>query len=321
MNEALILEKLDKLSEEVRSLKSDVSQEIRQDLEPILKLVQSGKGVSDFLKEADEDYSNEQVVQLTRSLLASLEELNEVVAGIKAGVEFKDDLAPIVKQIYPKSIEFFSDLDGDFHIDEFIILMRKTLINLDSMGEGLDMLRAGVELRDEMVPILQLMYPRMLRFLNSLHEGEFQAEKVGDLLHTVLINIHTLSDLLNMVQPMTEFVKEVGVLMKETDVINGMNIWLDGLQQGSGLVKLAGTLFNFMKRLDVNENQIEEICQAIDKLDFTDVKPVGPIGMIKQVNDPKVQEAFGFFFMMLQAVGTTLQAYQKDKKQQNEAVA
>ena len=39
MNEALILEKLDKLSDEVRSLRSDVLQELRQDLEPILKQV------------------------------------------------------------------------------------------------------------------------------------------------------------------------------------------------------------------------------------------------------------------------------------------
>jgi hypothetical protein len=220
-------------------------------------------------------------------------------------------MGPVMKQIYPKSIQFFADLEGDFHIDELIILLRKTLINLDTMGEGMDMLRAGVELRDEMVPILKLMYPRLLRFLNSLHEGEFQAEKLGDLLHTVLINIHTLSDLLNMIQPMTEFVKEIGVLMKETDVINGMNIWLDGWQQGNGFVKLAGTIITSLKKMECNESQIDEICEVIRSLNFTDVKPVGPLGMIKQVNDPKVQEAFGFLFMMLQAVGTCLQAYQK----------
>lgn len=319
MNEALILEKLDKLSDEVKSLKSDVLQELKQEFEPMIKPVQAGVG--GFLQEVDGDLPNEKLVQVTQTLLGSLEELNEVIAGVKAGVELKDDMAPIVKQIYPKTISFFADLDGDFHIDELIILLRKALTSLDQMGEGLDMLRAGVELRDDMVPILQLMYPRLLRFLNSLHEGEFQAEKLGDLLHTILINIHTLSDLLNMIQPMTEFVKEVGVLMKETDVINGMNIWLDGLQQSSGLVKLAGTLFTFLKRLDVNESQIEEICQAIENLDFTKVKPLGPVGMIRQINDPKVQEAFGFFFMMLQTVGTVLQAYQKDKEQQNQAHA
>ncbi len=35
MNEALILEKLDQLSAEVQSLKSDVLQELKQDLEPV----------------------------------------------------------------------------------------------------------------------------------------------------------------------------------------------------------------------------------------------------------------------------------------------
>ncbi|MGB3225501.1 MAG: DUF1641 domain-containing protein [Desulforhopalus sp.] len=314
MNEALILEKLDKLTDEVRSMKADVLQELRHELEPILKKSQSGGG--GLLQELGDENTNEKVVQVAQTLLMSLEELNSVIVGVKAGVELKDDLGPVVKQIYPKSIQFFDDLDGDFHIDELVVLLRKTLINLDTVGEGLDMLRAGVELRDDMVPILKLMYPRLLRFLNSLHEGEFQAEKLGDLLHTVLINIHTLSDLLNMVQPMTELVKEVGVLMKETDVINGMNIWLDGLQQGNGFVKLAGTVFTSLKRMDCTDRQIEEICQVINGLDFNNVKPVGPLGMIKQVNDPKVQEAFGFFFMMLQAVGSCLQAYQKDVKPQ-----
>lgn len=319
MNEALILEKLDKLTDEVKSLKSDVLQELKQDLEPILKQVQPG--VTGFLQEIDGEYSNEKLIHLSKTLLTSLEELTEVITVVKAGVELKEDMQPIIKQIYPKSIEFFSDLEGDFHIDELVVLLKKAITNLDTVGEGLDMLRAGVELRDDMVPILKLMYPRLLRFLNSLHEGEFQAEKLGDLLHTILLNIHTLSDLLNMVAPMTELVKEVGVLMKETDVLQGLNVWLDGMQQGSGLVKLAGTIFTFLKRLDYNESQIEEICQVIDNLDFTKVKPVGPLGMIKQVNDPKVQEAFGFMFMMLQAVGSCVQTYQKDKRQQEKALA
>ena len=318
MNEALILEKLDRLSDEVRSLRSDVLLELKQDLEPILK--QAKPTSAGFPNKVDDGNANEKVLQVTQNLLLSLEQLNKVLAGVKAGVELKDGKGALMTESYPESIQFFADLEGDFHIDELVILLRKTLTNLDTMGEGLDMLKAGVELRDDMVPILKLMYPRLLRFLNSLHEGEFQAEKLGDLLHTVLLNIHTLSDLLNMIQPMTELVKEIGVLMKETDVINGMNIWLDGWQQGNGLVKLAGTVFTAVKRIDYSESQIEEICQVINSIDFSKVKPIGPLGMIKQVNDPKVQEAFGFLFMMLQAVGSCLQAYQNGNGQKKEAL-
>jgi len=318
MNEALILEKLDKLTDEVRALKSDVLQKSKQDLEPTLK--ETRPPVTGFLQEIESDHANGKLVDLAKTLLASLEELSEVAKEMRSRGPGEIAVEQSGGSNYPKTIQFFNELEGEFHMDELIILLRKTVTNLDTMGEGLDLLKAGVEFRDEMAPVLQLMYPKILRFLNSLHEGEFQAEKLGDLLHVVLLNIHTLSDLLSMIQPMTELVKEVGVLMKETDIINGMNIWLDSLQQGSGLVKLAGTMLAAVKRLDYNEKQVAAICEAIESLDFSKVQPVGPLGMIKQVNDPKVQEAFGFFFMLLQAVGTCLQAYQNDKEQQSEMV-
>lgn len=314
MNEALILEKLDRLSDEVRSLKSDVLLELKQEIASVLKQTQAGN--TEPFQETHESNTNEKVLQMTQTLLTSLEQLNEVISGVKRGEVLQDSKGVLMTQSYPESMQFFTELDADFQIDELVALLRKALTNLDTMGEGLDMLKAGVELRDDLIPIVKLMYPRLLRFLNSLYEGEFQAEDLGDLLHTVLINIHTLSDLLNMVQPMTELVKEVGVLMKETDVINGLNIWLDGLQQGNGFVKLAGIVVTALKRIDYTETQIDEICQIINNIEYTRVKPVGPLGIIKQLNDPKVQEAIGFFFMMLQTVGSCLQASHNESGEQ-----
>jgi len=316
MNEALILEKLDKLTDEVRSLKSEVLQELKQDLETTSSRSQSE--VTGFLTEIEGGGAGEKLVDLAKNLLASLEELSQLAGEMRVGGESESGAQAVDGRSYPKTIQFFNELEGEVHMDELIILMRKTVTNLDTMGEGLDLLKAGVDFRDEMAPVLQLMYPKVLRFLNSLHEGEFQAEKLGDLLHTVLINIHTLSDLLNMIQPMTELVKEVGAAMKESDIINGLNIWLDSLQQGSGLVKLGGTMASAVKKVGRNEKQVDEICRAVENLDFTQVRPVGPLGMIKQLNDPKVQEAFGFFFMIMQTVGSCLNACQDDNRQQGE---
>lgn len=316
MNEALILEKLDLLTAEVQSLKSDVLQELKQDLAPVIKLAQPG--LVDFLGDIEDDYSNEKAVHLAKNVLTSLDELNDMVDTFKAGMELKSDMMPVVKQVYPSTINFFSDLEGEFHIDELTILLRKVVTNLDSLGEAMDMLKAGVELRDDMIPIVKLMYPRIIRFMKSLHEGEFQAEKVGDLLHMILINVHTLSDLLNMVQPMTEFVKEFTAVMKGSDIMNSINLWLDSLQQSSGLIKVAGTSWSQLKRLDYNEKQVEEICNAISGMDFTKAEPVGPFTMLKKLNDPKVQSALGFMFMLLQTMGTVVLAYQKDKREEKE---
>ena len=316
MNEALILEKLDQLTAEVQSLKSDVLQELKQDLEPIIK--QAQPGMVNFLSDIEDEYTNEKAIHLAKNVLNSLDELNEMVDTMKAGVELKNDMIPIAKLAYPGTIGFFNELEGEFHVDEMTVLLRKVLTNLDNLGEAMDMLKAGVELRDDMVPIVKLMYPRMIRFMKSLHEGEFQAEKVGDLLHVILINIHTLSDLLNMIQPMTEFVKEFTAVMKGSDIMNSINLWLDSLQQSSGIVKVAGTTWAQVKRLDYNDKQVEEICQAISTLDFTKSKPVGPFQMVKQLRDPKVQTALGFMFMMLETMGTVVMAYQKDKEEQKE---
>lgn len=317
MNEALILEKLDQLSAEVQSLKSDVLQDLKRDLEPVLK--QAQPNLVDFFSDIEDGYTNEKAVHLAKNVLTSLDELNEMVDTLKAGVELKNDLVPIAMQAYPSTIGFFNDLEGEFHVDELTILLRKVLTNLENLGEAVDMLKAGVELRDDLVPIIELVYPRLLRFMNSLHEGEFQAEKLGDLLHAVLINIHTLSDLLNMVQPMTELVKELTAVMKGTDVINSVNIWLDSLQQSSGVVRVAGTTWEQVKRLDYNEKQVDEICRAISNFDMTKIEPVGPMSMIKYLRDPKVQSALGFLFTILQTMGTVLQTYQEDKNIQNEA--
>jgi uncharacterized protein YjgD (DUF1641 family) len=314
MNEALILEKLDQLSAEVKSLKSDVMQDIRKDLEPVLK--EALPSLSSVLEDVDDRYTKEKAIHLAQNVLTSLDELNDIVDTVKAGMELKSDMMPVVKQVYPSTINFFNDLSGEFHVDELTILLRKLVTNLDALGESMDMLKAGVELRDEMIPIVKLMYPRIIRFMKSLHEGEFQAEKLGDLLHTVLINIHTLSDLLNMVQPMTEFVKEFTAVMKGSDIMNSVNLWLDSLQQSSGIVKVAGVSWTQLKRLDYNEKQVEEICNAISGLDFNKAEPVGPFTLMKKMRDPKVQSALGFMFMMLETMGTVVLTYQEDKREQ-----
>ena len=160
----------------------------------------------------------------------------------------------------------------------------------------------------------------MLKFLNSLHEGEFQAEQIGTLLHTVLINLHTLSDLLNMLKPMTELIKELQVVVRETDIISNLNQWLDGLQNSSGIVKLAGTAAGVLRRIDCNDTQVEAICQAISDFDLTRIEPVSPLGMFKLLRDPKIQEVLGAFVMVAQTFGSCLHSYQKEKRQQNGSV-
>lgn len=318
MNEALILEKLDSLTFEIRSLKADVLQEIRKDLGVVPQVSTS---LQQPVGETTATIGNDELIRLVQDLHQRLAGIDSLLFAVKAGVELTDDLGPVMKQALPKTVEFFAELDGQFDADALTVLIRNTLTNLDNINEGINLLKMGVELRDEMIPVAQLAYPKVLKFLSALHEGEFQAEHLGTLLHTILINIHTLSDLLNMLKPVTELVKELQVVVRETDVISNMNQWLDGLQNSSGIVKLAGTAASALRRIDCNETQVEVICQAISGLDFTKIEPVSPLGMFKLLRDPKIQETLGAFAMIMRTAGTCLHAYQLEKRQQNGSLA
>ena len=96
-------------------------------------------------------------VHLAKNVLSSLDEVNDIVDTFKAGMELKSEMIAVVKQAYPSTISFFNDLSSDFHIDEMTILLRKVITNLDTLGEAMDLLKMGVEFRDEMVPVVQLM--------------------------------------------------------------------------------------------------------------------------------------------------------------------
>lgn len=312
MSETAILEQLKKLTEEIHAMKADI-QELKDGLksEPVKQPMVAKEVVFEEVPELDLD--GVQLRAVCDELLTGLDGFREMTSTLRSGQELVEDLQPVIKQVYPRAIKFCADLEGDFDLDELVVLLRKTVANLDTLGEGIDLLKAGVELRDDMIPIIQLVYPKLLKALTALHEGEFRAERLGDLLHTVLLNIHTLSDLLNMIQPFTELVKEVTVILQQTDVLTNMNKWLDSLQSSNPVLRLATTAVATAKKLDFNEERVAKICEVLKTVDLNNIEPLGPIGMIRQLRDPKVQEALGFCFMLLQTTGGCLQAWGKPR--------
>ncbi len=306
MSEAVILEKLEQLTGEIRTMKAEI-----QGLKDELKDKQQPADPKDVVFEPVGEIDGEELKKVCASLLESVEELRGMSSTFRAGAELAEDLGPVVQQVYPKAIRFCNELEGDFEIDELVVLLRKTITSLDTIGEGVDMLRAGVELRDDLIPVVQLVYPKLLKALTALHEGEFRAERLGDLLHTVLLNIHTLSDLLNMLAPFTEFVKEFNVILQHTDILPNINKWLGEIQVGNPAIHLATKALSTIKKIDLNEERVTQLCDALSTINLTKVEPVSPLGMIGQLRDPKVQEALGFMFMLLHAVGGCLQAWER----------
>lgn len=305
MSDAVILEKLDSLSGDLKGLKAEILQELRDELAVERKAREA------LTKPRSEALEVEELQRVCEELLTGLNEIQTNSSLLRSGLELGEDLQPIIKQAYPSLISFCTQLEGEFSLDEMTITLRKFLTNLDTIGEGLDVMKAGIDLRDDMIPIVQLAYPKLIRALTALHQGEFRAEKLGDLFHTLLMNTQTLGDLLNIIKPFTELVKEVGVILQQTSILPNINTWLHGLQTTSPVMNLLETATGAIRQLDLTEEKVTQMCEVVRGTDFGKVEPLSAFGMVKKLNDPQVQESLGFMFALLQVMGGCLQVVEK----------
>lgn len=63
----------------------------------------------------------------------------------------------------------------------------------------------------------------------------------------------------------------------------------------------------------MSDEQTEKMCEVIRNLDLSKPNKVGPMGAIKYLRDPKVQEAMGATFTVLQSMGQLLEISRQGK--------
>ncbi len=246
MDEALILEKLDNLSNEIHTLKAGVLAELKQDMMPIVH--RTGPLVSDCLSELDQENRRDDLVHFMRNLVLNVETLNSLLTTVKGVMELKNEFEPIAKQVLPKATEIFAQIDGQYDADELAALIRNTMGNMHHFNTAIGMLKAGMEFKDEIEPIAKLTLPKI-----------------------------------------TEFFSELG-----------------------GAMKVAGAALESVKDIKLSTEQADAMSNVIRNIDLSNSKKIGPIGAIKKLNDPKVQEALGVMFTMLEAVGALVQAHREN---------
>ena len=140
MDEALILEKLDNLSNEIHTLKAGVLAELKQDMMPIVH--QTGPLVSDCLSELDQENRREDLVHFMRNLVLNVETLNSLLTTVKGAMELKEEFEPIAKLLLPKATEVFAQVDGQYDPEEMAALLRNTLSNIHHFNTAIGMLKS-----------------------------------------------------------------------------------------------------------------------------------------------------------------------------------
>ena len=168
MNEALILEKLDNLSSEIRSLKSEV-QALKDSRQAEATSAQSDQSaVVPLLANFEGKYSPSDLNLLIENLLLSVNDINSMLFKLKAGNELAREIEPIAQQAYPHIMGFFAELEGQLTVDDVVALIRNLLTAVPALNESVGYLKSGMELKDDLIPVAQILYPRVIKLFNQL---------------------------------------------------------------------------------------------------------------------------------------------------------
>ena len=221
-------------------------------------------------------------------------------------MELKDDLGPVVKQALPKVTAFMGELDGQVDMQQMADLLRKVLANMENFSTALDMLKAGMELKDDLGPVVKQALPKINAFMAEL-DGEFEMEDLASLLRNFLINIRTFDRMLGMVKPGAELVDELANIARQYDMITKVVQTLNALEQ-RGIFKIMGRIFEAVQDFKCSDDQLNTMCSAISEVDLKTPSYVGPMEIMNEIRDPNVQETIGAAFKIMRAVGCCLRA-------------
>lgn len=302
MDEALILKKLDDLSTEVRTLKSEVLEELKQELKPARTATSL---FDECLAESEEGHLQEDFTYLVKNLLANVETLNSLLRTAKGAMELKDEIEPIAKVAYPMALESAAEVTEGLDPDQIKPLIRNTLSNLENFNVALNMLKAGMEFKDEIEPIAKLAYPMALETMAEVTEN-LDMEQVRPLIRNTLSNLENFNTGLNMFKAGMELKDEIEPLAKVS-----WPMVLDFFTSIDGLMRVSGSGLETLKEMEISPAQAEAMSRVIKEIDLSRSKKVGIVGMMKKLNDPQVQEALGAIFALLEVFGSLLQAYKE----------
>jgi uncharacterized protein YjgD (DUF1641 family) len=305
MDEAQILQKLDALSNEIQSLKSGVVAELRKDMLPIAQ--QTGPLVSDCLSDLDQEHRREDLVHFMRNMVLNVETLNSLLSTVKGAMELKNEMEPIAKQVLPRITDLFAEMDGQYDLDEIAALLRNTLSNVQHFNTAITMLKSGMELKDEIEPMAKLLLPRITELFAEM-DGQYDVEEIATLMRNTLGNIHHFNTAISLLKSGMELKEEIEPIAKLT-----LPKVIDFIGEMGGMLTVAGAALESLKGCKFSPEQAEAMGNVIRSIDLSKPNRIGPVRALKKLYDPKIQEALGVVFTILEAVGSMIQAHRENK--------
>lgn len=212
--------------------------------------------------------SDERILEEIRALRAEVAPLAQAAQSVE---NLRRDLAPRVEEAVRALIVELAEVEGDFQLEDFLALVKKSMRNVRTFNRALDQLGSLIGLVDSLEPLVRQSVPVWIATLENL-------EQKG--LFTVL-------------RGLLGGMEKISAAYSEEDME----------RMGEGLVVMMGLARNLGE--PGAATILSRLSAAPARVRVDEVREAGPLTIVGALRDPAIRRGIGLMLKLTRALGET----------------
>jgi uncharacterized protein YjgD (DUF1641 family) len=210
--------------------------------------------------------NEELILERLDRIEAQLAPISQTASGIK---DLREDLIPLSGQAFRLLIRELEDVESSFQLEDLMALLKRSLRSVKHIIFALEQMENIVDFVTTIEPLLKSSVPQIINYLDDLEQR--------GILRIITSTLDVRAKIAAAYS--AEDIDQIG----------------DGAVVALGLVK---------KLSDPKAAQfLEKLAELPSKIDLSDAKPVGPIGMLSALSSKEARKGLGVLMQLTKAMG------------------
>lgn len=210
--------------------------------------------------------NEELILERLDRIESQLVPISQTASGIK---ELREDLIPLSGQAFRLLIRELEDVESAFQLEDLMLLTKRFLRSIKHIVFSLEQLENIVDFVTTIEPLLKSAVPQVINYLDDLEQR----------------------GVLRIITSMLDVRAKIAAAYSPDDID----------QIGDGAVAALGLA---KKLSDPKASEfLEKIAELPSKVDLSEAKPVGPIGMLSALSSKEAREGLGVLMQLTKAMG------------------
>jgi uncharacterized protein YjgD (DUF1641 family) len=210
--------------------------------------------------------NEELILERLDRIEAQLAPISQTASGIK---DLREDLIPLSGQAFRLLIRELEDVESSFQLEDLMALLKRSLRSVKHIIFALEQMENIVDFVTTIEPLLKSSVPQIINYLDDLEQR--------GILRIITSTLDVRAKIATAYS--AEDIDQIG----------------DGAVVALGLAK---------KLSDPKAAQfLEKLAELPSKIDLSDAKPVGPIGMLSALSSKEARKGLGVLMQLTKAMG------------------